>query len=263
MTRRTLLQALGGAPPAFAQSHPTIPVQALNHMTLLVTDVARSLRFYQQLFGIPVQARQGPTVLLRIATGPQFIALHPAGRNQSPAIGHFCVATEPFDVDAVTRTLVQSGANKPRVRMRAADLGGAPNGTPELYFADPDGLSVQIQHTSYCGGAGALGEQCPPQVEPSQFKGFLTPRSFDHFLLHVSDEERSRAFYRSLFGEFSGIAFAREPKPAIAHACLTVERFDANRALSALTELGVRRNIRINGAGVTFPDPDGIRIRLV
>jgi catechol 2,3-dioxygenase-like lactoylglutathione lyase family enzyme len=263
MVRRTLLTALSGAAATFAQSRPPIPVQALNHMTLLVTDVARSLRFYQQLFGLPVQARQGQTVLLRIAAGPQFIALHPAGRNQSPAIGHFCLATEPFDVDAVTRTLAQWGADKPRVRMRGADLGGAPNGTPEIYFADPDGISVQIQHTSYCGGAGALGEQCPPQVEPSPFKGFLSPRGFHHFQLHVSDEERSRVFYRSLFGEVQGIAFAREAKPAIAHACLSVDRFDSKRALSALTELGVRRNIRINGAGVTFPDPDGIRIRLV
>jgi len=40
------------------------------------------------------------------------------------------------------------------------DRGGAPGGTPELYFTDPDGIVVQLQHTSYCGGAGVLGEVC-------------------------------------------------------------------------------------------------------
>jgi hypothetical protein len=40
--------------------------------------------------------------------------------------------------------------------------GGAEGGTPELYFTDPDGLAIQIQDVKYCGGAGVLGEVCPP-----------------------------------------------------------------------------------------------------
>jgi hypothetical protein len=39
--------------------------------------------------------------------------------------------------------------------------GGAKDGTPELYFTDPDGLLIQLQDTKYCGGAGSLGEICP------------------------------------------------------------------------------------------------------
>ena len=41
------------------------------------------------------------------------------------------------------------------------DRGGAPEGTPELYFTDPDGLVMQLQDPSYCGGAGYLGNVCP------------------------------------------------------------------------------------------------------
>ena len=44
--------------------------------------------------------------------------------------------------------------------MRMPDRGGAEGGTPELYFTDPDGMLVQLQDTSYCGGAGRLGEVC-------------------------------------------------------------------------------------------------------
>ena len=48
------------------------------------------------------------------------------------------------------------------VSMRMPDRGGiAPNGTPELYFTDPDGLVIQLQDHKYCGGGGALGEICP------------------------------------------------------------------------------------------------------
>jgi len=35
--------------------------------------------------------------------------------------------------------------------MRMPDRGGAPGGTPELYFTDPDGLVMKLQDTSYCG----------------------------------------------------------------------------------------------------------------
>ena len=46
--------------------------------------------------------------------------------------------------------------------MRTPNRGGAPDGTPELYFTDPDGILLQIQEMSYCGGSGKLGEVCVP-----------------------------------------------------------------------------------------------------
>ena len=46
------------------------------------------------------------------------------------------------------------------ITTRMPNRGGAPEGTAELYFTDPDGLSMQLQDTSYCGGAGLLGEIC-------------------------------------------------------------------------------------------------------
>jgi MFS transporter, YNFM family, putative membrane transport protein len=47
-------------------------------------------------------------------------------------------------------------------RQRANNGGGptSPLGTPELYFNDPDNISIQIQDVSYCGGSGRLGEIC-------------------------------------------------------------------------------------------------------
>jgi hypothetical protein len=45
--------------------------------------------------------------------------------------------------------------------MRMPNRGGAPEGTAELYFTDPDGILIQLQDVSYCGGGGHLGEVCP------------------------------------------------------------------------------------------------------
>ena len=46
------------------------------------------------------------------------------------------------------------------VTLRMENRGGAPGGTPELYFTDPDGILLQLQDVRYCGGAGKLGEVC-------------------------------------------------------------------------------------------------------
>jgi hypothetical protein len=46
------------------------------------------------------------------------------------------------------------------VSLRMPERGGAEGGTPELYFTDPDGILLQLQDVSYCGGGGYLGSEC-------------------------------------------------------------------------------------------------------
>jgi hypothetical protein len=45
-----------------------------------------------------------------------------------------------------------------RVRVRGEDAGGAKEGTPELYFTDTDGITIQA--ATYCGGSGVRGDIC-------------------------------------------------------------------------------------------------------
>ena len=80
ISRRELLltlPALALAPRAFAQGKPQIKLKGFNHFKLLVSDVKRSVDFYQGLFGMPIQARQDETVILRLGSGPQFVAIGP------------------------------------------------------------------------------------------------------------------------------------------------------------------------------------------
>src|SRR3954463_2638163 len=101
MKRRQLLlslPALTAATRLLGQTaKPTIQVKALNQFTLLVSDVKRSVDFYQGLFGMPIQTRQGDTVLLRIGNGPQFMAISAAGSNAPSIAPRISVSVENFD----------------------------------------------------------------------------------------------------------------------------------------------------------------------
>src|SRR4051794_12135566 len=177
--RRFLMSvpALLLAPRAFAQyASGRIRITSFNHVSLNVSDLKRSTEFYQGLFGMPIQSRQGATsVQLRIGTGPQFLNL--SGAGAPPSIDHMCVGVENFDLTRILKVLAdhglaksdQRGAMKVQLTRRGPDEGGAKEGTPEMHVGDPDGIDMQLQDKSYCGGAGALGN-VSSAVEPSSKK---------------------------------------------------------------------------------------------
>jgi catechol 2,3-dioxygenase-like lactoylglutathione lyase family enzyme len=165
-------------------SRGLLALKAYSHCTVFATDAERSNRFYQQIFGMPVRSYQGPTApTLAIGPSVEFLMFAGGGPGRGGAsaapprpasINHVCFNLEGFDADRILKTLDSYGI-KPRegqsgpvppmrsyVSMRMENRGGAKEGTPELYFTDPDGLLVQLQDVSYCGGAGVLGNLCDP-----------------------------------------------------------------------------------------------------
>ena len=205
------LPALACAPRLLAQTSAA-PFRAtgLSQLTLTVSDVAKSLDFYQGLFGMPVQARQGSTVLLRIGAGPKFLELRPAAAGERPSISALGFAVERFDIDRAVKTLGEhgvtaaaAGADRPAamqylVRTRKADLGGSGDGTRELFAADPSGVVFQMHDVSYCGGSGAQGNVCRT-IEPSKRKGIMAVTDMSHFTINANDP-RTVPFYQELFG---------------------------------------------------------------
>jgi catechol 2,3-dioxygenase-like lactoylglutathione lyase family enzyme len=154
-----------------------------SHLTIFSTDSQRSNKFYQDLCGFSIRSYQGPTAPT-LAVGPtvQFLMFTGGGapaRGGAPAapprpatINHACMNMDAFKPVDILITLETVGI-KPReaaqgpvgpmrhyVSMRMENRGGAPEGTPELYFTDPDGLLMQLQDTKYCGGGGYLGDVC-------------------------------------------------------------------------------------------------------
>jgi len=203
--------ALAYAPRLIAQgSAAPFRATGLSQLTLTVSDVAKSLDFYQGLFGMPVQSRQGSTVLLRIGAGPKFVELRPAAAGERPSISALGFAIERFDVDRAVKTLSEhgvaaapAGADKPAamqylVRTRKADLGGSAEGTRDLFVADPSGVVFQMHDVSYCGGSGAQGNVCRT-IEPSKRKGLMAVTDMSHFTINASDP-KTVPFYQELFG---------------------------------------------------------------
>jgi catechol 2,3-dioxygenase-like lactoylglutathione lyase family enzyme len=157
MSRRDLLAALGAlvatSARADAAAAPIGPVKQLNHVSIFVPDVKKSAEWYQRVFGMSVLTPQDPGVNLNAGSG--FLGIYPlpnALAGQKGSINHLCLAVDNFDADTVLKTLTDAGITA-RIRQRGD--------TKELYLTDPDGISVQLQDTSYIGGTGLLGNKKP------------------------------------------------------------------------------------------------------
>jgi catechol 2,3-dioxygenase-like lactoylglutathione lyase family enzyme len=217
--RRTILMALPAmfASRAFAQTAAAFKVNGLSQIVLTVSNVKQSLEFYQGLFGMAIQARQGSTVLLRVGDGPRFVALRQAAAGERPSISALGFGVENFSIDGAMKTLTAHGfsaapatAEKPGprqvlIRARGQNEGGSRDGsTRDMFAADPSGVVFQLHDTAYCGGSGALGKTCNA-VEPAPKPGLMAVRDLSHFTIVASDPNTVQA-YIDLFG-FKPLAY--------------------------------------------------------
>lgn len=162
-----------GCGPAQAVPEGAMRLDDLNHFTVFVNDGAEANRFYQETFGLSVQAYQGPQApVTGIGDGFQFVMYAGGPREEAvPAnIHHGCFNMHGFEVERILATLTDHGLTARGdgdvgplmhyVSLRMPERGGVEGGTPELYFTDPDGILLQLQDVSYCGGGGYLGSEC-------------------------------------------------------------------------------------------------------
>ncbi len=132
---------------------PPIPVRTLNHVRLIVPNVQRTQEWYLKLTGMQRQTYQesegGP--ILRVGRGPQFVALA-EGSGPAAFRPHVGFGVQGFDPDQIMKRLAERGVSaRTRTRERA---------TVEILVDAPDGIEIQLQDVSYCGGRGRLGNVC-------------------------------------------------------------------------------------------------------
>jgi catechol 2,3-dioxygenase-like lactoylglutathione lyase family enzyme len=145
----TLAALLVAAPVAVATDPAIGTVKQLNHVTIFVHDVRKSVEFYESMFGMPVLTPQPPGI--NLSTGSGFLGIYPA-QGRPTGINHLCLALDNFDADNTLRKLNAKGV-KGNIRLRGD--------TKELYFTDPDNIAIQLQDVSYRGGVGPLGNLDP------------------------------------------------------------------------------------------------------
>lgn len=153
-----------------------LSLRGINHFTTFVSNSSRAVEFYRDLLALGIQSYQGTTPAIAVGDGFQFLMFvggAQSGPPKNPAnIHHVSFSVENFNVDGIFSTLKDYGLT-PRpeganpappltyyVSLRMPERGGAEGGTPEVYFTDPDGILLQVQDPSYCGGGGYLGEKC-------------------------------------------------------------------------------------------------------
>lgn len=135
-----------------AQSRPPIEITSINHVTMFVKDIPGSAKFYQDLFGLEVKSQQSSGINLSTGKDGQFLGFYGGSPDTREQIHHVCLGVKNFDVEKTVAFLAERGI-KANIRMRDETI-------PELYFMDPNGLMIQLQDESYCGGSGVLGNIC-------------------------------------------------------------------------------------------------------
>jgi catechol 2,3-dioxygenase-like lactoylglutathione lyase family enzyme len=132
LTRRELVQALAMVAVAGgAASAARLQAGSINHVSVLVSDMQRSIDFYNRVFGLSVVNEDKPNQIARLGAGGKVLV---SLRHEPPPgiIDHFAIGIEGFNKEAVTRDL--------------KDLGLTPRENLEFgfYVDDPDGAHVQI-----------------------------------------------------------------------------------------------------------------------
>ena len=140
LTRRELIKRLSalvaaGSASAAAAQPAGLKATAIDHTSVLVTDLQRSAEFYQRLFGLTQVSDDKANRILRLGRGgPGTARTMISLRQQDPRglIDHFAVGVEQFNREAVTQVLKQHGLT--------------PDQNVEFGFhiKDPDGAVVQI-----------------------------------------------------------------------------------------------------------------------
>jgi len=302
------LQALLAAPGLLAQGTARLKIRGFNHVALGVSDMRRSVDFYQGLFGLPVLAETDTNTRLRVGPGPQFLAL--LGSASGVRIDHFSLGVDDYDADRIVSILREHDVVKSEQRGPMKVV--LEQGRPEMAIGDPDGIIVQLRDASY-----------PPNetAKPAPKPGLIAVKGYSHCTVLSTDAQRSNTFYRDIFGmgvrsyqgpraptlavgpgvEFlmftggpssgsgptgGGGAAAASPRSAsINHFCMTVENFKPDQILKTLERYGIKpRESQTGSVGplrhyislrkedrggakegtpeLYFTDPDGILVQL-
>lgn len=139
VTRRELVQSLAmlsaGGALCEAQPRPAATQGTrIDHVSIQVRDLPRSVSFYQEIFGLSVVSEGKPNEIVRLGVERSVIvSLH--HKNPTGIVDHFAIGVRNFSKDTVATTLKERGA-EPSDNLDAG-----------FHIVDPEGISVQIMGT--------------------------------------------------------------------------------------------------------------------
>jgi catechol 2,3-dioxygenase-like lactoylglutathione lyase family enzyme len=134
LSRRELVKGLAmlaaSGTAAAAQEGIDFKTADIDHVSIQVADMQRSIDFYQKMFGFTVVSKDEPHGIVRLGNTRTLVSLN----RESPVgiVDHFSIGVPRFTKEAAARYLTQQGAT--------------PLDDPfaGLHVKDPDGVNVQI-----------------------------------------------------------------------------------------------------------------------
>jgi catechol 2,3-dioxygenase-like lactoylglutathione lyase family enzyme len=134
LSRRQLVQGLAmlaaSGTAAAAQENIDFKGADIDHVSIQVADLQRSVDFYQKMFGFSVISQDQPHGIIRLGNTRTLVSLN----HQSPAgiVDHFAIGIPGYSKESAARYVIQHGAR--------------PEDDPYagLHVKDPDGINVQI-----------------------------------------------------------------------------------------------------------------------
>lgn len=248
----------------------------LQGVTFNVPNLERGLDFYQSLYGLRIHNWQGKTPVLRIGEGPWFIKMTEAtGRPnfECPVIG-----IKNFDAERVKKVLADLGVpSEIRYRTEANGGGGpgAPKGTPELFFKDPDGLEYQIQDETYAGGGGLKGDVVKLEPLTDRVKNAVFhAKTLNHTTNSYPDNVKTINFFYKIFdidlmviqgaGAFLGVGnhflfgANKGRAAAIGHFALGMDNYNAAEVMKKAYAFGLVAAGGQAGGVINGEDPNRV-----
>jgi len=208
--------------PTAAISHPVLPADlGLGAVHVVVTDLDRSIAFYERSIGLQLRERDGGVARLG-AGADDLLVLHerpgarPAGRHAG--LYHFALLYPTrLELGRAVRRLSETGTSI---------QGASDHGISEaIYLPDPDGNGIELAADRGREHWGDLRDPTTIGPRPLDLQELVAPVAAEelpdhadrdlrvgHIHLHVGDVEEALAFYRDIVGfevmtDFGSAAF--------------------------------------------------------
>src|SRR5215471_4737494 len=109
LTRRELVQGLtilaatGGTAHTAQAQEKGIKGIKIDHVSIQVSDLPRSIAFYQKMFGLTVVGEDKPNEIVRLGTDKVLVSLH--HKSPTALVDHFAIGVDNFNREEMTREL--------------------------------------------------------------------------------------------------------------------------------------------------------------
>jgi catechol 2,3-dioxygenase-like lactoylglutathione lyase family enzyme len=270
VSRRSALAAGAGALLAsretLSAADPSLHFTILDHVSLAVADVAKSVDFYTRVFGNTLR-KENDSPRYYVKLGLSYLAMaQPRGNGQAGSIDHFCAG---FDAQEMSNA---------KGRLKRLDIKFTSPPPFGLFFADPEGIRVQLWTENSWTDVGRTTSSVPHELPDG---AIFEPTRLDHLLLAVPEVDLAAEYYRKLFGpairekKAKDIWFKLGPSrigliqaktgepPRIERFCVAAVPFDSAAVTKKLGDAGAKMENPERKGSVKFRDADGILVEVI